>query len=125
MSSKNKRSSTFCSWSRKCKVSITLFDLCLALAALSSSGLKAKASVVKMLHLCPVGDPVLFLRLLGTKSQIELIALGSADLHRPMLWHYPVVEGSLEEPKLPRRQRECDITGEENQQKERWNSQEI
>lgn len=70
-----------------------------------------------MLHLCPVGDPVLFLRLLGTKSKIEPITLGSADLHRAMLWHYPVVESSLEEPKLPGRQRERDITDGENQNK--------
>lgn len=69
----------------------------------SSSGSNAKASVVVMLHLCPVGDPVLFLWLLRLKSQIELIALSLANFHPLVLWHYPVVDGSLEEskPKAP------------------------
>lgn len=67
------------------------------------SGFKAKASVVVMLHLCPVGDPVLFLWLLRLKSQIKLIALSPANFHPLVLWHYPVVDGSLEEskPKAP------------------------
>ena len=53
-----------------------------------------------MLYLCPVGDPVLFLWLLRLKSQIELIALSLANFHPLVLWHYPVVDGSLEESKL-------------------------
>lgn len=52
-----------------------------------------------MLHLFPVGDPVLFLWLLWLKSQVELIALSSGNSHPAVLWHYPVVDGSLEEPK--------------------------
>lgn len=52
-----------------------------------------------MLHLCPVGDPILLLRLLRLKSQIELIALSLANFHPLVLWHYPVVDGSLEESK--------------------------
>lgn len=53
-----------------------------------------------MLHFCPVGDPILFLWLLRLKAQIELIALSLADFHPPVLWHDPVVDGSLEEAKL-------------------------
>lgn len=64
----------------------------------TASVLKAKASVVIMLHLRPAGDPILFLRLFRLKSQIELIALGLAYFHPLVLWHYPVVDGSLEEP---------------------------
>lgn len=64
-----------------------------------------KASVVVMLHLCPVCDPVLFLWLLRLKPQIELIALSLANFHPLVLWHYPVVDGSLEESKLVGRER--------------------
>lgn len=53
-----------------------------------------------MLHLCPAGDPILFLRLLRLKSQIKLIALSLANFHPLVLWHYPVVDGSLKESKL-------------------------
>lgn len=77
--------------------------LCLARVkprvTVSGSGPKVKASVVEMLHLCPVGDPILFLWLLRLKSQIELIALSLANFHPLVLWHYPVVDGSLEESK--------------------------
>lgn len=66
----------------------------------SGSWSKVQASVVVMLHLCPVGDPVLFLWLLRLISQIELIALSLANSHPPVLWHYPIVDGSLEESKL-------------------------
>lgn len=76
----------------------------------SGSGSKIKASVVVMLHLCPVCDPVLFLWLLRLKSQIELIALSLANLHPPVLWHYPVVDGSLEESKLVGKERETETT---------------
>lgn len=72
---------------------------------LSGSGFKAKASVVAMLHLCPAGNPVLFLWLLGLKSQIELITLIPANFHPAVLWHYPVVDGSLEESKLVGKQK--------------------
>lgn len=58
-----------------------------------------------MLHLCPVGDPVLFLWLLWLKSQIKLIALSSANSHPAVLWHYTVVDGSLEEPKLAKQRK--------------------
>lgn len=58
-----------------------------------------RASVVVPLHLCPVGDPILLLWLLGLKSQIELVALGLANSHPAVLWHYTVVDGSLEESK--------------------------
>lgn len=62
-----------------------------------------KASVVVTLHFCPVGDPILFLRLLELKSKIELIPLSLENLHPLVLCHYPVVDGSLEEskPKAP------------------------
>ena len=64
-----------------------------------------------MLHLCPVGDPVLFLWLLRLKSQIELIALSPSNFHPLVLWHYPVVDGSLEESKLAGKQKgEDDVT---------------
>lgn len=56
-------------------------------------------SVVVMLHFCPVGDPILFLRLLRLEAQVKLIALSLADPHPPVLWHYPVVDGALEESK--------------------------
>ncbi len=59
-----------------------------------------------MLHLCPAGDPVLFLWLLRLESQIELIALSLANFYPPVLWHYPVVDGSLEETKLEGKERE-------------------
>lgn len=72
----------------------------------SGSGPKVKASVVVMLHLCPVGDPILFLWLLRLKSQIELIPLSLANFHPLVLWHYPVVDGSLEESKLLGKERE-------------------
>lgn len=70
------------------------------------SGFQAKASVVITLHFCPVGDPVLFLWLLKLKSQIELIALSPANFHPLVLWHYPIVDGSLEESKLAGKERE-------------------
>lgn len=72
----------------------------------SGSGSKVNASVVVMLHLCPVGDPILFLWLLRLKSQIELIALSLTNFHPLVLWHYPVVNGSLEESKLVGKERE-------------------
>lgn len=53
-----------------------------------------------MLHLRPVCNPVLFLWLLGLKTQIELIALSLANFHPLVLWHYPVVDGPLEESEL-------------------------
>lgn len=85
----------------------------------SGSGSKVKASVVVMLHLCPVGDPILFLWLLGLKSKIELIALSLANFHPLVLWHYPVVDGSLEESKLVRKEREGgDITEDTLKQQE-------
>lgn len=77
-----------------------LFGLCQNSVTVCGSGFKVKASVVVMLHLGPVGDPILFLRLLGLKSQIELIAFSFANFHPLVLWHYPVVDGSLEESKL-------------------------
>lgn len=61
---------------------------------------KVKASVVVMLHLSPVCDPVLSLWILGLKSKIELIALSLANLHPLMLWHDPVIDSPLEESKL-------------------------
>lgn len=76
-----------------------------------------------MLHLCPVGDPILFLRLLRLKSQIELIALSLANFHPLVLWHYPVVDGSLEESKLVGREREReggDIKEEALKQQGSW-----
>lgn len=63
-----------------------------------------------MLHLCPAGDPVLFLWLLRLESQIELIALSLANFHPLVLWHYPVVDGSLEESKLGVKDREKERT---------------
>lgn len=54
-----------------------------------------------MLHLCPVGNPILSVWL---KSDVELIAIGLAKFHPAVLWHYPVVEGSLEESKLGRKE---------------------
>lgn len=63
-----------------------------------------------MLHLCPAGDPVLFLRLLRLISQIELIALSLPNFHSLVLWHYPVVDGSLEESK-PKAQLVCAVGG--------------
>lgn len=76
--------------------------LCLAHASVtqSGSGFKVKASVVVMLHLCPVGDPILFLWFLQLKTQIELIALSLANFHPLVLWHHPVVDRSLKESKL-------------------------
>lgn len=59
-----------------------------------------EASVVATLHLCPVGDPILFLWLLKLESEIELIPLGLANFHPLVLWHYAVVDRSLEEPEL-------------------------
>lgn len=53
-----------------------------------------------MLHLCPGCDPELFPWLLGLKSQVELMPLGLANSHPLVLWHYPVVDGSLEESML-------------------------
>lgn len=76
-------------------------------------GPKFRASVVVMLHFCPVGDPVLFLRFLRLKSQIKLIALSLTNFHPLVLWHYAVVDGSLEESKLRQRQTETE-------RKERW-----
>lgn len=67
---------------------------------------QSKASVVVMLHLCPVGDPVLFLWFLRLKSQIELITFSLANFHPLVLWHYPVVHSSLEESKLVGKERE-------------------
>lgn len=74
-----------------------------SIVTLSGSGFKTKASVVVMLHLCPTCDPILFLWLLGLKPQIELITLSPANFHSLVLWHYSVVDGSLEEakPKAP------------------------
>lgn len=66
----------------------------------SGTDFKIKASVVVMLHLSPVSDPVLFLGLLRLKSQVELIALSLANLHSLVFWHYAVVDGSVEESKL-------------------------
>lgn len=85
------------------KPSVPCLARCQTSMTVSGSGFKAKASVVVMLHLCPVGDPILFLWLLRLKSQIELIALSPANFHPLVLWHYPVVDGSLEEskPKAP------------------------
>ena len=82
--------------------------LCLACISVmvSGSGFKVEASVVVMLYLCPVGDPILFLWLLRLKSQIELIALSLANFHPLVLWHYTVVEGSLKESKLEGKRRE-------------------
>lgn len=82
----------------------SLFGPCQPSVMASVSGSKIKASVV-MLHLCPVCDPVLFLWLLRLKPHIELIALSLANFHPLVLWHYPVVDGSLEESKLVRRER--------------------
>ncbi len=88
---------------------------------MSGLGSKAKASVVVMLHLCPVGDPVLFLWLLRLKSQIELITLSLANFHPLVLWHYPVVDGSLEESKLMGKEREGgDIKEDTLTQQESW-----
>lgn len=63
-----------------------------------------------MLHLCPVCDPVLFLWLLRLKSQIELITLSLANFHPLVLWHYLVVDSSLEETKLVGKEREKEAT---------------
>lgn len=65
-----------------------------------SSGVKGEGSVVVTLHLGPVGDPVLFLWLLRQEAQVELVAIGPADLHSLVFWHYPVVDGPPEETKL-------------------------
>lgn len=86
------------------------FVWCQTSMAVRGSGSKVKASVVVMLHLCPVGDPILFLWLLRLKPQIELIALSLANFHPLVLWHYPVVDGSLEESKLVRKDREKEVT---------------
>lgn len=77
-----------------------------SIVTLSGSGFKTKASVVVMLHLCPTCDPILFLWLLGLKPQIELITLSPANFHSLVLWHYSVVDGSLEEAKLAGRKKE-------------------
>lgn len=67
----------------------------------SASGSKGKkASIVILLHLRPVCDPVLFPRVLGPNTQIELIALSPANFHPLVLWHYPVVDGPPEESEL-------------------------
>lgn len=84
----------------------SLFGPCQTSVTVIGSGSIVKASVVVMLHLCPVGDPVLFLWLLRQKSQIELIALSLANFHPLVLWHYPVVDGSLEESKLQGKEKE-------------------
>lgn len=88
----------------------SLFGPCQTGVMVSGSGSKIKASVVVMLHLCPVCDPVLFLWLLRLKSQIELIALSLANFHPLVLWHYPVVDSSLEESKLVGKEREKEAT---------------
>ena len=59
-----------------------------------------RGSVVVMLHLCPVSDPILFLRLLELKAQVELVALSLAYPHPLMLWHDSIIDGPLEESKL-------------------------
>lgn len=48
---------------------------------------QSEASVVVTLHLCPVGDPILFLWLHRLKSQTEVVALSLANPHPPVLWH--------------------------------------
>lgn len=78
---------------------LSLSGRCQNSVKVQSLGFKVEGSVVEMLHLGPVGDPILFLRLLGLKAEIELVALSLADLHPLVLWHYPVVDGSLEESK--------------------------
>lgn len=65
-----------------------------------------KASVVEMLCLGPVGDPILFLWLLGLKTQIELIAFSPANLHPLVLRHHPVIDGPFKESKLDGRREE-------------------
>lgn len=84
----------------------SLIGPCQTGVMMRGSGSKIKASVVVMLHLCPVCDPVLFLWILRLKSQIELIALSLANFHPLVLWHYPVVDSSLEESKLVGKERE-------------------
>lgn len=78
----------------------SLFGSCQTSTMVSDTEFKVKASVVVMLHLCPVSDPVLFLGLLRLKSQVELIALSLAYFHSLVFWHYAVVDGSVEESKL-------------------------
>lgn len=82
-----------------------MFGPCQRVTA-SGSGSQAQASVIVTLHLCPVCDPVLLLWLLRLKPQIELIALSLADPHPLVLWHYPVIDGALEESKLAGREDE-------------------
>lgn len=55
-----------------------------------------------MLHLCPGCDPQPFPWLLRLKSRVELMPLGPANSYALVLWHYLVVDSSLEEAMLVR-----------------------
>lgn len=88
------------SWSifSQCGLSIMLMSLIGSCGqSVSASALQTGASVVITLHFSPAGDPILLVWLFRLKSQIELIAVGLAYFHPLVLWHYPVVDGPLEE----------------------------
>lgn len=90
-----------CSWSltnpRVCYLSSRRTNM---KASASGSKTQKKASVVILLHLRPVRDPVLFSRVPGLTIQVGVIALSPTDFHPLVLWHYPVVDGSPEESQL-------------------------
>lgn len=70
------------------------------LRLVESSGSKVRVSVVVTLHLCPVGDPVLFACILRLEANVELVALLITEFHSIVLWYNLVVDGPLEEAKL-------------------------